>query len=193
MLAYVFWHERRADADAESYRANLAELHRRLSASALDGLIGSWTFAIDALPWRDGDGPFFEDWYVLNGSAALDRLDTAAVSGDRSPPHDRLASAVTWGTGGLYRLRSGSADGDQRAAQWFAKPAGMTYAELDALVASALSPQHAPWQRQMVLGPAPEFCLAGPALAALPAALPSRDILRELVAGSAGSSSASGK
>jgi hypothetical protein len=185
MLAYVFWHERRADADAQSYRANLDQLHRRLRASALDGLIGSWAFAIDGLPWRDGDGPFFEDWYVLSGSAALDRLDGAAVSGDRSPPHDRLASAVTWGTGGLYRLRTGSAGGDQRTAQWFAKPAGMTYAELDALLASALSPQHALWQRQMVLGPAPEFCLAGPALAALPPQLDARTMQRRLVAGHA--------
>ncbi len=183
MLAYVFWHERRADADARAYRSDLAELHRRLRASALDGLIGSWTFAIDTLPWRDGDGAFFEDWYVLRGSAALDALDAVAVSGDRSPPHDRLASSVAWGAGGLYRLRAGAAGGDQRTARWFAKPAGMSYAELDALVAGALSPQHALWRRQMVLGPAPEFCLAGPSVAALTPRLIARAARRTLVAG----------
>ena len=95
MLAYVFWHERRADADDAAYRADAAEFHRRLTAAALPGFLGSRTFAIETFPWRDDAGAtLFEDWYVLRGSAELDRLDEIAVSGDRSPPHDRLASAV---------------------------------------------------------------------------------------------------
>jgi hypothetical protein len=185
MLAYVFWHERRADADDAAYRADAAELHRRLTAAGLPGFLGSRTFAIEALPWRDDRGALFEDWYLLSGSADLDPLDEIAVSGDRSPPHDRLASAVAWGAGGLYRLRAGTAHGDQIAAQWFAKPAGMRYAELDTILASAVSPEHAVWQRQMVLGPAPEYCVAGPESVALPAQLAARTVRRRLVAGSA--------
>jgi hypothetical protein len=185
MLAYVFWHERRADADAQAYRSDAAELHRRLAASAFDGFAGSRTFAIDALPWRDGGGAFFEDWYVLRESSALDALEASAVSGDRSPPHDRLASAVAWGAGGLYRLRAGTAGGDQLAAQWFTKPAGMRYSELDAVLSAVVSPEHAVWQRRMVLGPGPEFCVAGPELIALPPLLAARTVRRELVAGAA--------
>ena len=183
MLAYVFWHERRADADDAAYRADLGEFHRRLTATALPGFVGSRSFAIETLPWRDEGGALFEDWYVLSGSAELDRLDEIAVSGDRSAPHDRLAPAVAWGTGGLYRLRAGAAHGDQTVAQWFAKPAGMPYTELEAIVASAVSPEHAMWQRQMVLGPAPEYCVAGPGAVALPAAFAVRTVLRRLAAG----------
>jgi hypothetical protein len=182
MLAYVFWHERRADADDAAYRADLADFHRRLTATALPGFVASRTFAIETLPWRDEGGALFEDWYVLSGSAELDRLDEIAVSGDRSPPHARLAPAVAWGAGGLYRLRAGPAHGDQTAAQWFAKPAGMSYGELDALVANAASPEHAVWQRQMVLGPAPEYCIAGPKAVALPAHFATRTVRRRLVA-----------
>jgi hypothetical protein len=183
MLAYVFWHERRADADDAAYRADAAEFHRRLTATALPGFLGSRTFAIETLPWRDDTGVArFEDWYVLSGSAELDRLDEIAVSGDRSAPHDRLASAVAWGTAGLYRLRGGPAHGDQTAAQWFAKPAGMRYAELDAILSTAVSPEHAVWQRQMVLGPAPEYCVAGPETVALPAELAVRPVRRRLIA-----------
>ena len=182
MLAYVFWHERRADADDAAYRADAAEFHRRLTAAALPGFLGSRTFAIETFPWRDDAGAtLFEDWYVLRGSAELDRLDEIAVSGDRSSPHDRLASAVAWGTGGLYRLRAGAARADQIAAQWFAKPAGMRYAELDAILSAVISPEHAVWQRQMVLGPALEYCVAGPEAAALPPELGARTMRRRLV------------
>jgi hypothetical protein len=41
---------------------------------------------------------------------------------------------------------------------WFAKPSGVTYAQLLA----RMPPGAALWMRQMVLGPAPEFRLAGP-------------------------------
>ncbi|HEX3466476.1 MAG TPA: DUF1272 domain-containing protein [Candidatus Elarobacter sp.] len=183
MLAYVFWHQRRDDADDRAYRAQLDELHRRLAAAGLEGFTGSRTFALDALPWGDERGAFFEDWYVVGGSAALDRLDRGAVTGDRSPPHDELAASVAWGTGGLFRLHSGDDGGDQRVAQWFAKPDGMSYAELQALLARALTPQHVVWQRQMTLGPGFEFCVAGPAAAALPERLEARMAARSLTAG----------
>lgn len=183
MLAYVFWHRRRGDADDGSYRANLAQLHWRLAAAGIDGFAGSRTLVLDALPWDDERGAFFEDWYVVGGSGALDRLDRGAVTGDRSPPHDELASAVAWGTGGLFRLRCGDDGGDQRVAQWFAKPDGMRYAELDALIAGAITPRHVVWQRQMTLGPGFEFCVAGPAEAALPESLAARASMRSLAAG----------
>jgi len=182
MLAYVFWHERRADAEDAAYRADAAEFHRRLTATGLPGFAGSRTFAIETLPWRDDCGALFEDWYVLSGSGELDRLDEIAVSGDRAAPHDRLASAVAWGAGGLYRLRAGAAHGDQTAAQWFVKPAGMRYADLAAILAAVVSPEHAVWQRQMVLGPAPEYCVAGPETVALPVEFAARTVRRRLVA-----------
>ena len=42
-------------------------------------------------------------------------------------------------------------------ARWLAKPDGQTYAGfLDSLAARSI------WQRQLVLGPAPEFCISEP-------------------------------
>lgn len=183
MLAYVFWHERRADAnDGAAYQRDAAEFQSRLVEARLDGFAGARTFAIEPLPWGDTSAAF-EDWYLLRGSADLDELNDLAVSGARSAPHDRLAAAAAWGAGGLYRLRSGDARRSDADAQWFAKPAGMSFGQLDGLVASALSPEHALWQRQMVLGPAPEFCLTAPGLVALPPPFESRGVRRRLLAG----------
>lgn len=67
----------------------------------------------------------------------------------------RVIQGRAGGAGGLYlRLSEGGAQA--RQVSWFAKPAGMSYADLLA----RLPPGEA-WQRQMVLGPAPEFCLLG--------------------------------
>ncbi|MDQ3137321.1 MAG: hypothetical protein M3Q93_07025, partial [Gemmatimonadota bacterium] len=61
---------------------------------------------------------------------------------------------------GLYLLRLGAASAPPRSAAWFAKPAGMSYTALYALLAPLVDAEGAAlWGRQMVLGPAPEFCL----------------------------------
>lgn len=184
MLAYVFWHERSTDAnDGAAYQRDAAEFVRSLAASPLEGFAGARTFAIDQLPWSESDGPLFEDWYLLRGSADLDELNDAAVSGSRTPSHDRLAAKAAWGAGGLYRLRAGVAHDAHPIAQWFAKPPNMSYSEFDATVAAVRSPDRALWQRRMVLGPAPEFCLTGSHAVRLPPAFTSRTVERNLVAG----------
>jgi len=184
MLAYVFWHERRTDAnDGAAYQRDAAEFVRSLAASPLEGFAGARTFAIDRLPWSEGDGPLFEDWYLLRGSADLDELNDAAVSGGRSASHARLATVAAWGAGGLYRLRAGAAHDAHAIGQWFAKPPNTSYSEFDAIVAAVISPDRALWQRRMVLGPAPEFCLTGSCAVTLPTAFTSRTVERNLVAG----------
>jgi hypothetical protein len=53
---------------------------------------------------------------------------------------------------------------------WFAKPAGMTYAALDAALGPLVtSGDGCLWMRFMVLGPTPEFCLHGSDPIELPA------------------------
>lgn len=65
------------------------------------------------------------------------------------------------GTGGLYRLRAGTADLAQaKFATWLSKPAGVSYkdfyTELEPLTTQ---PGVALWGRQMTLGPTTEFCI----------------------------------
>lgn len=96
----------------------------------------------------------------------------------RSAPHDRLAAGASWGSAGVYRARAGDGRNVHAHAHWFDKPGGMSYAALDALLAPLLSAERTLWQRHMVLGAAPEFCLASDDALALPAALTSRSVPR---------------
>lgn len=162
MLAYVFWHRAALAAEPHRYRQLMTEFHRSLRRHPTDGFIGSASFELSAgLSWLSGSGTAFEDWYLLRDSAALDPLNDGAVSGNRAATHDAVASKAGEGAGGLYRLRKGTAALDGvTVALWFQKPPGMTYETLYSLLEPAMAPGSAAlWGRQMVLGPAPEFCL----------------------------------
>jgi len=81
-------------------------------------------------------------------------------------------AAVADGTAGLYGLKLGTPLPAPRVAHWFAKPAGMRYDELLRLLSPLMdSSRGALWMRQMVLGPAREFCLHARTAVALPAPL----------------------
>jgi len=78
------------------------------------------------------------------------------VSLVRKDPHDAVATLAAGGAGGIYRRMTAGPIGEQ--VSWFGKPSGVTYQELFARMPAGA----AFWMRQMVLGPAPEFRLAGP-------------------------------
>lgn len=160
MLAYVFWHWREASIPDGEYRTRQRAFHEALAAAPSPGFLRSHCLALSGAPWADGGGAAFEDWYLVDGSAALDPLNDAAVGASRKVPHDAAASAARGGTAGLYRLRLGGADGVPRHAAWFAKPAGMPYPELWRRLEPVVEETGgALWGRQMVLGPTPELCL----------------------------------
>ena len=47
-----------------------------------------------------------------------------------------------------------------QSAQWFAKPAGLSYPQVFAAIEPALRPVAGSlWMRRMTLGPSPEFCV----------------------------------
>jgi hypothetical protein len=172
MLAYVFWHWRRPDVSAADYETAQRRFHTALAAAPPSGFDRSFSVAVMGAPWAGGGGEAYEDWYLMDGSAALDPLNAAAVSASRQAPHDAAAALAAGGTAGLYSLRLGAAGAPPRTANWFAKPAGMTYGELFAALSPLVSDGRAAlWGRQMTLGPALEFCLhsAGPVV--LPAPL----------------------
>lgn len=160
MLAYVFWHWRRDDVPAPQYEMLQQRFHEALSEAPPEGFVQSTTAAIRAAPWANGGRDAYEDWYLVNGSASLDPLETAAITAGRKLPHDAAAAAAAGGTAGLYKLRLGAPPSGSRQHAWFAKPSGMSYEALFQAMAPLVEEGGgALWIRQMVLGPTPEICL----------------------------------
>ena len=161
MLAYVFWHYAAASEDATRYEQRLVAFHRGLSGAPPDGFVRSAAYRIRGAPWLP-NGVGYEDWYEIENWTALGALNAAAVSDPIRADHDAVARLADGGAGGLYRLLCAGAEPAVRsAALWLIKPRETPYRDFLAEV-TALCRGCALWQRQMVLGPAPEFCVAGP-------------------------------
>ncbi len=171
MLAYVFWHRPSTGVEPAAYEEELGRFHAALAESPPPGFRRSLTFRVAGTTWLTGEA--YEDWYLMDGSEALDPLDRAAVSSGVGIRHDAVAGLAADGVAGLYRLRAGQeALGSAASAAWLVKPAGVSYEELYARLAPWVSVAGAGlWGRQMVLGPTPEFCLRGPGPPELPAEL----------------------
>jgi hypothetical protein len=169
MLAYVFWHRPRPDVSIDEYESRLRAFHEDLQWAPPPGLHASMTWQIDGATWLP-QGSGYEDWYLLEDSAALDVLNERAVSGPLGRVHDAIAGLATSGMAGLYQPRrapEGKAKG--RSAVWFSKPQGMSYDTLDLAVEALPGASNGElWRRMMTLGPTPEFCLLGDVLIELP-------------------------
>jgi hypothetical protein len=167
MIAYVFWHWPASGIAADRYVQRLVAFHRIFAANPSPGFRGSEVFAVDGQPWSGAaaaGGNLYEDWYFLDDFTALGALNEAAVTVARKDPHDAVATLAAGGAGGIYRNMIVGRVGEE--VSWFAKPPGTTYEQLFARMPHGNSL----WMRQMVLGPAPEFRLAGPPPPEIPAA-----------------------
>ena len=154
MLAYLFWHQPRPGVDRDEYEEAQRAFH-----AALD--VPSACFRVEELPFATGgarDG--YEDWYLVEGWQGIGELNEAAIDARRRTQHDRAAAMVARGWGAIYASVAGPEVIPEHA-RWLEKPAG---APLEALL-EALPSEAAVWRRQLVLGPAPELCVAaaGPA------------------------------
>jgi hypothetical protein len=170
MLAYVFWHVPRPGVAPADYERRLAAFHAALEAGAVPGVGRTTTLALPAVPWLEGAAGY-EDWYLVEGFAALGALNAAAVAGARRAPHDAAAAAALTGVAGIMGHVCGPLLPAEPAwAAWLSKPEGLAYDAFHADLATTLAgvPEACAWQRQMTLGPATEYCV----LAARPAALP---------------------
>ncbi|HEY8584750.1 MAG TPA: hypothetical protein VIL49_17445 [Capillimicrobium sp.] len=150
MLAYVFWHQPADTAVRAAYEARLGAFHASI------GVPSAW-YRVGGLPWMPDGADGYEDWYLVDDFAALGALNERAVSGSRRAPHDAAAAGAGWGIAGVYALKGGEPRlEDARYAAWRSKPAGTAYEAFEAgLRADAV------WQRQMTLGPTPEYVLHG--------------------------------
>jgi hypothetical protein len=159
VLAYVFWHTPGPDGDIGTYERALGAFHRALAAAAPPGFHRSAAHALDGANWLPGRG--YEDWYAVDDWAALGTLNDAALDARRRGPHDSVAAAARGGAGGVYRLRAGDPSiGAGGPALWLAKPDGVPYEEVRERLARLVSGHGGVWERQLALGPAPEYCIA---------------------------------
>jgi hypothetical protein len=173
VLAYVFFHRAAPGVETPDYEAALRRFHAALAGEPPRGFIGSSTYRV---------GGMYADWYLVEGSAALDVLNEAAVSGARSAIHGIVAHLATDGAGKLLALVSGSAADGAGFEIRFSKPAGMGYPELyDRLKPWTDRAGVTLWRRMMVLGPPPEFCLLAPSEIQLPAEMKPEVLRREPV------------
>ena len=145
-LAYVFWH--RPSPEALEYEAALQSFHRALGEAAIEGFRRSAAFRVQ-LPWCDG----YEDWYLVDDWGALGVLNEHAP---QLAEHGPVAAMSEHGAGGVYRLLLGEAALEASTVAWESKPPGMTYEAWRAQLTG-----RSVWQRQLVLGPGPEYCLPG--------------------------------
>lgn len=148
MLAYVFWHQPQKGIDTAKYEEAQTAFHRALEMS-------SACFRVAELPFGEG-GSGYEDWYLVEDWGKLGELNSAAVDSRRRADHDRAASGAADGWGAVYSLLRGPASIPE-GARWLDKPRSTPTDRFLASLAEVTV-----WQRQMVLGPGPEFCAVSP-------------------------------
>jgi hypothetical protein len=145
LLAYLFWHRPRPGVEREEYEQAQRQFQALLEGEAA-------CFRLEALPFDDGPG--YEDWYLVEDWQALGELNAAAVDARRKGGHDRAAAMAADGWGGIYASIHGPASIPAQA-RWAHKPRGESTADFLAEIRDDTPV----WQRQLVLGPAPEFCI----------------------------------
>jgi hypothetical protein len=167
-LAYVFWHS--AAAHAPEYERDLLAFHASLAANPPTGFVRSETFGLAGASWL-GDGQSYEDWYLVNDWQAIGELNRQAVTRPHVTSHDLVAHQAGSGAGAIYGLHAGSDSTGLKVATWFAKPPGWSYDRLYTALEGTLGDGASLWRRQLVLGPAPEFCLRSDVAPSLPAGI----------------------
>jgi hypothetical protein len=170
MLAYVFWHWPLPTIVARDYTDRLVAFHQSLRDHAFPGFYSSHVFQLEHAPWSPPKQSLYEDWYLVENFASLETLNQMAVAAINKASHDQAAHYADGGIAGVYQLSAGEADPTHaQVACWFGKPTGMSYAAFFPLL-RPLVIEHggALWQRQMTLGPTPEFCWWTPVSPTLP-------------------------
>jgi hypothetical protein len=171
VLAYVFWHWRRADVPVDVYERRQTAFHEALASTPPEGFQSSLCLRMAGAPWAHHGGRAYEDWYFVQDGGALDALNDAAITGRRRTPHDAAAEASAGGTAAVYKVRLGAPIPTAQHALWFAKPEGMSYEELWSTLAPLVQRSLGMLaSRYMVLGPSPELSLHTPEPLALPQA-----------------------
>lgn len=158
MRAYLFWHLPYPDVNKKEYETSICEFQSRLAGAEIPGVLGCASFRVPGVPWLGGrDG--YEDWVLLSDCAAMDTLNARATVGELQSPHERVASRMGDGHGGIYELISGTPMFDSNSSVlWLTRPRGIQWRPMMESVCEKSSGISC-WRRQMVLGPGSEFAI----------------------------------
>lgn len=163
MFAYVFWHAKPANMDAAKYEMALLRFGGALRGMKISGLLGNVSYSIDFAPWLDEPG--YEDWVWVENLSVFETLNVQAVSGPMEGPHAGISQMTKHGGfGAFYYLIEGKHQvlGDSKVF-WVSRPRGIRWAEAVPAILQSANRDVSVWRRFMVLGPAPEFAIVGPA------------------------------
>jgi len=182
-LAYVFWHWPLPGVSLREYERRLAAFQDSLKGRGPAGLEDTLSFRVRAAPWTKPHSGSYEDWYVVDSFGTLGALNDAAVDRANRRAHDKVAAEASGSAGGVYkRLQGDLSLRDARFATWVSKPARTTYQSFFERLADVVGDLRTDlWQRQMVLGPAPEFCLHSEARVELPRAFRAKTLRVSLI------------
>ena len=168
MIAYVFWHARRASVDGQDFERGLRAFHAGLAEHPPEGFASSVTLRAGPLPWMAGKIAY-EDWYHVRDFTSIGILNERAASGGHADAHDHVASYSEHGTGSIYALEAGALRGAPGFMYWLDRPDGLsTPAFLDEMRTRVGDLGGELWRRQLSLGPATEYCIRGDAKMELP-------------------------
>lgn len=163
MFAYVFWHAKPESVDADSYETALLHFAVALHGVRIPRMLGNASYAIESTPWLQESG--YEDWTWVEDLSVFEALNTAAVSGPMENPHAGISQITKHGGfGALYYLVAGAhqALGDSKVF-WVSRPRGIRWVDVMPAIVQSANADVAVWRRFMVLGPAAEFAIVGPA------------------------------
>ena len=161
-LAYVFWHRPKEGTSLVEYERCLSAFHASLSAEPPAGFLETKSYRISsppfapAEPWPHG----YVDWYLVSDWRALGALNEGALAPPHRPSHDAAARRCESATAGAYLHRAGTGPpASVRFELWLSKPRGRPTDEFLAEISPAgPGAEWSVWQRQLSLGPPPEFC-----------------------------------
>ena len=158
MLAYVFWHAPSPAVDSADYEARLGAFHGALRAGAPAGPRADATFALGAVPWLRA--PRLRGLVPGRGLRRAGHDQRRGRLRRGKAPHDAAAGAAHKGVAGVMGHVAGPPLPARPGwAAWLGKPAGVAYDAFHAELEAALGGEASAWQRQMVLGPASEYCV----------------------------------
>lgn len=188
MIAYLLWHRCRQEADPQAYERAAQRFHRSLRRSPPVGLLRSALLRASEAPGLPGEG-WYEDWYLLEDFCALGVLNEAAVAAGHRSAHDEVARRYESGAGAVYKLIEGTCDSVAHPISiWVSRPPGAVAPGIGDMLGDGMDRERASlWRRQMVLGPAPEYCLlageapAGVSATRLPAGWKASVLEREVI------------
>ena len=130
------------------------------------GFVDCFGLRLDSFPWKAPVSNGYVDWYLIEDFHSLGVLNESAASRTMTEPHQAVASLAGGGSGGVYKLNGAKYHDRFQFSTWFAKPTGMSYRDLNSILNTLGHSDH--WQRQLTLGPAPEFCVHSSEGIALP-------------------------